>query len=90
MSCRAIFLLWNVQQIIICTVSWQQCENDNVSYSCSVLDLSKEKVEQLESYLKAVKLFRNYEDPSEDPVYSEVRAPSNFIDKTRPDQKLVK
>lgn len=34
--------------------------------------LSQEKVEQLESYLKAVKLFRNYEDPSEDPVYSEV------------------
>lgn len=41
-------------------------------------DLSQEKVEQLESYLKAVKLFRNYEDPSEDPVYSEVGTPADF------------
>lgn len=38
----------------------------------AIPDLSQEKVEQLESYMKAVKLFRNYEDPSEDPVYSEV------------------
>lgn len=41
-------------------------------------DLSQEKVEQLELYLKAVKLFRNYEDPSEDPVYSEVGTSSDF------------
>ncbi|XP_051917077.1 iron-responsive element-binding protein 2 [Hippocampus zosterae] len=33
---------------------------------------SQEKLELLESYLKAVKLFRNYEDPAEDPRYSEV------------------
>ncbi|XP_006629138.1 iron-responsive element-binding protein 2 [Lepisosteus oculatus] len=32
----------------------------------------KEKLELMEGYLKAVKLFRSYEDPSEDPHYSEV------------------
>lgn len=26
----------------------------------------------MESYLKAVKIFKSYEDPSEDPQYSEV------------------
>ncbi|KAF3688530.1 Iron-responsive element-binding protein 2 [Channa argus] len=31
-----------------------------------------EKLELLESYMKAVKLFRSYEDPSQDPEYSEV------------------
>uniref|UniRef100_A0AAX7TQH3 Iron-responsive element-binding protein 2 n=1 Tax=Astatotilapia calliptera TaxID=8154 RepID=A0AAX7TQH3_ASTCA len=31
-----------------------------------------EKLELLESYMKAVKLFRSYDDPSEDPQYSEV------------------
>uniref|UniRef100_A0A3Q4HID2 Iron-responsive element-binding protein 2 n=1 Tax=Neolamprologus brichardi TaxID=32507 RepID=A0A3Q4HID2_NEOBR len=30
-----------------------------------------EKLELLESYMKAVKLFRSYDDPSEDPQYSE-------------------
>ncbi|KAM3609020.1 uncharacterized protein V6R79_008569 [Siganus canaliculatus] len=33
---------------------------------------TEEKLELLESYMKAVKLFRSYEDPSEDPEYSEV------------------
>ncbi|XP_068578887.1 iron-responsive element-binding protein 2 [Cebidichthys violaceus] len=33
---------------------------------------TQEKLELLESYMKAVKLFRSYEDPSEDPQYSEV------------------
>ncbi|XP_037110729.1 iron-responsive element-binding protein 2 [Syngnathus acus] len=33
---------------------------------------SQERLELLESYLKAVKLFRSYEDPAEDPQYSEV------------------
>ncbi|XP_059191575.1 iron-responsive element-binding protein 2 [Centropristis striata] len=33
---------------------------------------TQEKLELLESYLKAVKLFRSYEDSSEDPQYSEV------------------
>ncbi|XP_077373680.1 iron-responsive element-binding protein 2 [Festucalex cinctus] len=33
---------------------------------------SQEKLDLLESYLKAVKLFRSYEDPAEDPHYSEV------------------
>ncbi|KAM9854396.1 iron-responsive element-binding protein 2 [Aulostomus maculatus] len=35
-------------------------------------NFSQEKLELLESYMKAVKLFRSYEDPSEDPQYSEV------------------
>uniref|UniRef100_A0A7N6AJN2 Iron-responsive element-binding protein 2 n=1 Tax=Anabas testudineus TaxID=64144 RepID=A0A7N6AJN2_ANATE len=35
-------------------------------------NFTQEKLEVLESYLKAVKLFRSYEDPSEDPEYSEV------------------
>lgn len=52
-------------------------------------DLSQEKVEQLESYLKAVKLFRNYEDPSEDPVYSEVGTPSDFKKERKLDVKLT-
>jgi len=30
------------------------------------------KIEYIEAYLKAVGLFRNYDDPSQDPVYSEV------------------
>lgn len=29
-------------------------------------------LEYIEAYLKAVKMFRNYNDPSEDPVYSEI------------------
>lgn len=35
-------------------------------------DFSQEKLDLLESYMKAVKLFRSYEDPSDDPEYSEV------------------
>uniref|UniRef100_A0A667ZGA1 aconitate hydratase n=1 Tax=Myripristis murdjan TaxID=586833 RepID=A0A667ZGA1_9TELE len=35
-------------------------------------NFTQEKLELLESYMKAVKLFRSYEDPSEDPHYSEV------------------
>ncbi|KAA8590293.1 hypothetical protein FQN60_014227 [Etheostoma spectabile] len=35
-------------------------------------NFTEEKLELLESYMKAVKLFRIYEDPSEDPQYSEV------------------
>uniref|UniRef100_A0A669EBW5 Iron-responsive element-binding protein 2 n=1 Tax=Oreochromis niloticus TaxID=8128 RepID=A0A669EBW5_ORENI len=34
-------------------------------------NFTPEKLELLESYMKAVKLFRSYEDPSEDPQYSE-------------------
>ncbi|XP_065884504.1 cytoplasmic aconitate hydratase-like isoform X2 [Dysidea avara] len=30
------------------------------------------KIEYIEAYLKAVGLFRNYDDPSQDPVYSEI------------------
>ncbi|KAK5927622.1 hypothetical protein CgunFtcFv8_012758 [Champsocephalus gunnari] len=35
-------------------------------------NFTQEKLELIESYLKAVKLFRSYEDASEDPEYSEV------------------
>lgn len=35
-------------------------------------NFTQEKLELLESYMKAVKLFRSYEDSSEDPQYSEV------------------
>uniref|UniRef100_A0A6Q2WZE7 Iron-responsive element-binding protein 2 n=1 Tax=Esox lucius TaxID=8010 RepID=A0A6Q2WZE7_ESOLU len=35
-------------------------------------NFTEEKLELLEAYLKAVKLFRSYEDSSEDPQYSEV------------------
>ncbi|XP_005931759.1 iron-responsive element-binding protein 2 [Haplochromis burtoni] len=35
-------------------------------------NFTQEKLELLESYMKAVKLFRSYDDPSEDPQYSEV------------------
>ncbi|XP_036963066.1 iron-responsive element-binding protein 2 isoform X2 [Acanthopagrus latus] len=35
-------------------------------------NFTQEKLELLESYMKAVKLFRSYEDRSEDPQYSEV------------------
>nr|XP_046249812.1 iron-responsive element-binding protein 2 [Scatophagus argus] len=35
-------------------------------------NFTTEKLELLESYMKAVKLFRSYEDASEDPQYSEV------------------
>lgn len=35
-------------------------------------NFSQSKLDLLESYMKAVKLFRSYEDPSEDPEYSEV------------------
>ncbi|XP_068168898.1 iron-responsive element-binding protein 2 [Antennarius striatus] len=35
-------------------------------------NFTQDKLELLESYMKAVKLFRSYEDPSEDPQFSEV------------------
>lgn len=35
-------------------------------------DFNQDKLDLLESYMKAVKLFRRYEDPSEDPEYTEV------------------
>ncbi|XP_068458446.1 iron-responsive element-binding protein 2 [Clinocottus analis] len=35
-------------------------------------NFTEKKLELMESYMKAVKLFRSYEDPSEDPEYSEV------------------
>jgi len=34
----------------------------------------EEKVTIIEAYLKAVKLFRDYSNPSQDPEYSEVKA----------------
>ncbi|XP_075993886.1 iron-responsive element-binding protein 2 [Genypterus blacodes] len=35
-------------------------------------NFTQEKLELMEAYMKAVKLFRSYDDPSEDPQYSEV------------------
>ncbi|KAF0040576.1 hypothetical protein F2P81_006474 [Scophthalmus maximus] len=35
-------------------------------------NFTQEKLELMEDYMKAVKLFRSFEDPSEDPQYSEV------------------
>uniref|UniRef100_A0A3B3D2T2 Iron-responsive element-binding protein 2 n=1 Tax=Oryzias melastigma TaxID=30732 RepID=A0A3B3D2T2_ORYME len=35
-------------------------------------NFSHEKLELMESYMKAIKLFRSYEEPCEDPQYSEV------------------
>lgn len=43
----------------------------DVSYF-SFPDFTQEKLEQLESYLKVVNIFRTYEEASEDPQYSEV------------------
>ena len=31
------------------------------------------KIEYIEAYLKANRMYRNYDDPTQDPVYSEVR-----------------
>uniref|UniRef100_A0A8C7RFL2 Iron-responsive element-binding protein 2 n=1 Tax=Oncorhynchus mykiss TaxID=8022 RepID=A0A8C7RFL2_ONCMY len=39
-------------------------------------NFTEEKLELLEAYLKAVKLFRSYEDSSEDPQYSEINLSS--------------
>lgn len=41
----------------------------------TIPDFTQEKLELLESYMKAVKLYRSYDDPSEDPQYSEVICP---------------
>jgi aconitate hydratase len=35
-------------------------------------DRDEKKVQLMENYLKAVRMFRNYSDESEDPVFSEV------------------
>lgn len=34
---------------------------------------SEETLEAVEAYLKATKMFRDYSDPNNDPVFSEVR-----------------
>lgn len=54
------------------------------------LDFTQEKLELLESYMKAVKLFRSYEDPSEDPEYSEVISESelHFVVLFNPEKQL--
>ena len=46
---------------------------------CSGRD--ERKVAIIEAYLKAVRLFRDYSDPSQDPEYSEVRIYEIVIDR---------
>ena len=45
-----------------------------------LLGRDEEKLKLVESYLKTNKMFRNYSDPSEDPVFSEVRVCGVFIE----------
>ena len=42
-------------------------------YCMMILGRSAEKLKVVETYLRANAMFRNYEDPNEDPVFSEVR-----------------
>ncbi|XP_062277410.1 iron-responsive element-binding protein 2 [Scomber scombrus] len=53
------------------TVSFFPVDNVTIRHFKKT-NFTQEKLELLESYMKAVKLFRSYEDPSEDPQYSEV------------------
>jgi len=46
---------------------------------CSGRD--ERKVAIIDAYLKAVRLFRDYSDPSQDPEYSEVRIYEIVIDR---------
>ena len=50
--------------------------NSNKWFFCSLLywfiGRDEEKVKAMEEYLKATKLFRNFSDKSEDPIFSEV------------------
>lgn len=41
-----------------------------LSFSLAARDSSK--IEYIEAYLKANRMYRNYDDPNEDPTYSEV------------------
>ena len=45
-----------------------------------LLGRDEEKLKLVESYLKTNKMFRNYSDPSEDPVFSEVRVCGVFYE----------
>lgn len=38
-------------------------------------DRDEAKIAQIEAYLKAVRMFRDFSDASQDPVFSEVRSP---------------
>lgn len=43
-------------------------------YSASLFaDRSKEKIDIIEAYLRATKQFRDYNNPEQDPIFSEVR-----------------
>ena len=50
-----------------------------VAMFCACLGRDEEKVKVFESYLKAVRLFRDYADVSQDPEYSEVVTMSQFF-----------
>uniref|UniRef100_A0A7N8Y8D2 Iron-responsive element-binding protein 2 n=1 Tax=Mastacembelus armatus TaxID=205130 RepID=A0A7N8Y8D2_9TELE len=52
------------------TVSFFPVDQVTLKHFKTISD--QEKLELLESYMKAIKLFQSYEDPSEDPHYSEV------------------
>ena len=47
--------------------------NIHIKYSCFVTARDSTKIEYIEAYLKANRMYRNYDDPTQDPVYSEVR-----------------
>lgn len=78
MSFSNPFFFFAILCIFLCIFLPGRKKRITTCHISAVSDLSQEKVELLELYLKAVKLFRNYEDPSEDPVYSEVGTSSDF------------
>lgn len=41
-------------------------------HSCFNVARDSTKIEYIEAYLKANGMYRNYDDPNQDPVYSEV------------------
>ncbi|XP_049814444.1 cytoplasmic aconitate hydratase-like [Schistocerca nitens] len=53
------------------TVGFFPVDNMSLAY-LQQTNRSEEKVKIIEEYLKRVKMFRNYSDPSQDPVFSEV------------------
>lgn len=43
-----------------------------ISFFLQILDRSEEHIKRIEQYLKSVRMLRNYDDPNQDPVFSEV------------------
>ena len=44
----------------------------NVTVKHFITARNSTKIEYIEAYLKANRMYRNYDDPTEDPVYSEM------------------